>query len=49
MRTSVLAALAAIVCTSPTQSAEPLPALGAALEQTSVSGISSGAFMAGQF
>ncbi len=28
--------------------AEPLPALGAALSQTSVSGLSSGAFMAGQ-
>jgi len=31
------------------EKAPPLPALGAKLEQTSVSGISSGAYMAGQF
>lgn len=38
----------AALATAPAHSAEPLPKLGTALSQTSVSGLSSGAYMAGQ-
>lgn len=39
----------AVSLASPALAAEPLPALGADLPRTSVSGLSSGAYMAGQF
>jgi hypothetical protein len=41
--------LIAIVGSTSTRAADPLPALGAKLAETSVSGLSSGAYMAGQF
>ncbi|MGZ3184305.1 MAG: extracellular catalytic domain type 2 short-chain-length polyhydroxyalkanoate depolymerase [Telluria sp.] len=41
-------ALAALACV-PARAAPPLPALGADLGRTTVSGVSSGAYMAGQF
>ncbi len=47
--TLAAAASAALFAASPTVAAEKLPKLGAALSQTSVSGLSSGAFMASQF
>jgi hypothetical protein len=50
LRLAVLtAALLALGAPATTRSAEPLPALGVDAAQTSVSGISSGAYMAGQF
>ena len=47
--TVLLAATGLFVSTALGHAAEPLPALGADARQTSVSGISSGAYMAGQF
>ena len=47
--TLAAAASAALFAASPAVAAEKLPKLGAALSQTSVSGLSSGAFMASQF
>jgi hypothetical protein len=44
-----VAALALFCLGAPASSAEPLPALGADLSRTTVSGLSSGAYMAGQF
>jgi poly(3-hydroxybutyrate) depolymerase len=50
LRLTVLtAALLALGTPATARSAEPLPALGVDAAQTSVSGISSGAYMAGQF
>jgi poly(3-hydroxybutyrate) depolymerase len=46
---AVLAALALCVLAPLRAASEPLPALGADLSRTSVSGLSSGAYMAGQF
>lgn len=48
MRRYPLAALLAGICQLALAEPAPLPALGASLERTSVSGISSGAFMAAQ-
>src|SRR5918993_3738329 len=45
----LVAGAALLLGTAPGRSAEPLPALGVDARQTSVSGISSGAYMAGQF
>ena len=42
-------AAALLVGSAVAHAAEPLPALGVDITQTSVSGISSGAYMAGQF
>ena len=47
--TVLLAATGLFVTTALGHAAEPLPALGVDASQTSVSGISSGAYMAGQF
>ncbi|GFO80671.1 PHB depolymerase family esterase [Methyloceanibacter sp.] len=47
--TFAVAVSAALFAASSAVAAETLPKLGAALPQTSVSGLSSGAFMAGQF
>lgn len=44
-----LASLAGLLASCGEEHSAELPALGAALEQTSVSGISAGAYMAGQF
>ncbi len=44
-----VAALAFFCLAAPPASAEPLPGLGADLSRTTVSGLSSGAYMAGQF
>ena len=44
-----LLSLATLLLAMPADAAEPLPALDADLAQTSVSGLSSGAYMAGQF
>ena len=49
MRCLIVLALALFGAAVPAAAAERLPALGAALGQTSVSGVSSGAFMAAQF
>ncbi|MEQ1577114.1 MAG: poly(3-hydroxybutyrate) depolymerase [Hyphomicrobium sp.] len=53
MRVSMFAVLAAVTllagCEDKTAGDNPLPKLGADISQTSVSGISSGAYMAGQF
>ncbi|MCA1854075.1 MAG: poly(3-hydroxybutyrate) depolymerase, partial [Beggiatoa sp.] len=47
---SGLVALAVVLCAPlPARAADPLPAYGADLSQTSVSGLSSGAFMTAQF
>jgi hypothetical protein len=49
-RPTMLVALAALLAgTASGHAAEPLPALGVDASQSSVSGISSGAYMAGQF
>jgi poly(3-hydroxybutyrate) depolymerase len=52
-RNSFAASVAALVCviagSAAAHAADPLPALGAKLTETSVSGLSSGAYMAGQF
>lgn len=48
MRRTVLALLLSLLGIHPVLAAERLPALGARLEETSVSGLSSGAFMAAQ-
>jgi poly(3-hydroxybutyrate) depolymerase len=45
----LLAGLAALPLASPAESPRPLPALNIAIGETSVSGLSSGAFMAAQF
>src|SRR5918993_4985976 len=45
----LVAGAALLLGTAPGRAAEPLPALGVDPTQTSVSGISSGAYMAGQF
>jgi poly(3-hydroxybutyrate) depolymerase len=45
----LLAGLAALPLASPAESLQPLPALNIAIGETSVSGLSSGAFMAAQF
>lgn len=49
MRNAVLVLLLGLLGPMPADAAERLPALGAKLEATSVSGLSSGAFMAAQF
>ena len=49
MRTILILIAAAIATLAPARAAEQLPALGADATQTSVSGISSGAYMAGQY
>jgi poly(3-hydroxybutyrate) depolymerase len=46
---AAVVALAALIAACSDENTAELPALGAALEATSVSGISSGAYMAGQF
>jgi poly(3-hydroxybutyrate) depolymerase len=46
---AALLALAGLLAGCGDDNVRPLPALGAKLEQTSVSGVSSGAYMAGQF
>src|SRR5918993_6026780 len=45
----LVAGAALLLGTAPGRAAEPLPALGVDAARTSVSGISSGAYMAGQF
>jgi len=47
--TPLLAGFCFLAFANPVLAAEELPALGAKIEETSVSGISSGAYMAGQF
>ena len=47
--TMLVAAAALLLGTASGHAAEPLPALGVDVSKTSVSGISSGAYMAGQF
>jgi len=47
--TAALFALAGLLCGCGDEGAQELPALGATREATSVSGLSSGAYMAGQF
>ena len=49
MFAAVVALLVAACDGAPREVPQPLPDLGAAIDQTSVSGISSGAYMAGQF